>query len=465
MQIRYRITLVYTAIVTIILLLLCSLVYLFSLQNRTKQFYSRLQRKSVSTIELLWKYNMSPALVKDINSTAPSALINKSIVVYDENFNPVFEFADQPADAFKPGKDILNQLPQKQRFFFEVGRRDAVAMTYNRDGRKFYVITTAYDGDKAEWIPKLKLILIVSFVVSLSIVVVSGYVFSLGLVKSISEFTNRVNRISSEEFSQRLSTGSGRDELQKLAATINDLLDRLQSSFDTQRRFIDNASHELSTPLASIGSQIDVALQRERTPEGYRTVLRSIYDDTQRLNVLVKSLLEIAKVSGSAKGIELSPIRVDELLMRLPSELRKVNEQFDVRIAFSGLPEDGDDVALTVYGNEELLFSAIKNVVLNACKFSSDNKAIVTLYCSDGELRITVEDHGPGISEEEQDLIFRPFYRGEETHSLVSGSGLGLPLANQIVKLYGGSIELRSVVGEGSVFTILLKTTFVSSAK
>src|SRR5690606_37753565 len=154
------------------------------------------------------------------NSTAPSALINKSIVVYDENFNPVFEFADQPADAFKPGKDILNQLPQKQRFFFEVGRRDAVAMTYNRDGRKFYVITTAYDGDKAEWIPKLKLILIVSFVVSLSIVVVSGYVFSLGLVKSISEFTNRVNRISSEEFSQRLSTGSGRDELQKLAATI-----------------------------------------------------------------------------------------------------------------------------------------------------------------------------------------------------------------------------------------------------
>src|SRR5690606_14477599 len=139
-------------------------------------------------------------------------------------------------------------------------------------------------------------ILIASFIVSLVIVVVSGYIFSLKLVGSISDLTHRINRISSKEFSQRLYAGNEQDELQKLAATINALLDRLESSFNTQRRFIDNASHELSTPLASIGSQIDVALQRERRNEDYRAVLRSVYEDTQRLNLLVRSLLEIAKV-------------------------------------------------------------------------------------------------------------------------------------------------------------------------
>ncbi|HRO42689.1 MAG TPA: HAMP domain-containing sensor histidine kinase [Flavipsychrobacter sp.] len=461
MQIRYRITLVYSTIVTVILLLLCSSIYFFSVQNRTSQFYSRLMRKSLSTADLLWRFHMQPDLVTDINETSPSALINKGIIIYDADFRPLFSFYDEAKDSIKVGENILHRLKTETRFFFTDGERDAVALQHTINGRKYHIITAAYDGDKAEWLPKLRLILTVSFIVSLSIVVVSGYVFSLGLVRSISDFTNKINHISSEQFSQRLATGTEKDELQKLAATINNLLDRLKSSFDTQRRFIDNASHELSTPLASVGSQIDVALQRERSGEEYRSVLASIHEDTNRLNLLVRSLLEIAKVSGSAKGIELSPIRVDELLMRLPSEMRKANAGYDVKLVFSDLPDDEDK--LTVYGNDELLFSAIKNVVLNACKFSVDKTAMVSLQYNDGELKIAVEDKGPGIAIEEQELIFRHFYRSAETNSLVGGSGLGLPLANQIIKLYDGRIELFSQKGVGSVFNIFLKTVSANS--
>ncbi len=455
MQIRYRITLAYTAIVTVILLLLCGLVYFFSVRNRTDQFYSRLERKSFSTIDLLWKYRMSQELVRNINATSPSTLINKAIVIYDEDFRLFFSFFDGRESLFEPDRTLFNRFLTEDRFFFTVDNRDAIALRYVAGGKPYYVFTVAYDGDKAEWLPTLRLILTVSLVVSLTIVVTSGYVFSLGLVRSISDFTDKINRISSEEFSQRLSGGNGKDELQKLATTINALLDRLQASFDTQRRFIDNASHELSTPLASIASQIDVALQRERSSEEYRNVLLSIYDDIQRLNVLVRSLLEIAKISGSAKGIELSPIRIDELLMRLPSTLRKIDTRYDVKLSFDELPDD--ELALTVYGNEELLFSAVKNVVLNACKFSDDRKAFVHLKYCQGVLRIIIEDHGPGIPAEEQELIFRPFYRSIETNSLVPGSGLGLPLANQILKLYGGNIKLSAQTEAGSVFIISLR--------
>ena len=455
MQIRYRITLAYSTIVTIILLLLCSSVYYFSSQNRTKQFYTRLLRKSISTADLLWTYRMAPELVREINRTSPSALLDKSIVVYDSSFHEIFSFYDEPADSLVVSSDILSRLKTDDTFFFTVGARDAVAHRQVTEGNEHYIVTAAYDGDKAEWLPKLRLILIVSFIVSLSIVIVSGYIFSLGLVKSISQLTGKINRISSRQFSQRLPTGSGKDELQKLAVTINDLLDRLQSSFDTQRRFIDNASHELSTPLASIGSQIDVALQRERSNDEYRSTLGSVYEDLKRLNLLVRSLLEIAMVSGSARGIELSRIRMDELLMRLPSEMKKTDAAYDVKLAFGELPDNEDE--LTVYGNEELLFSAFRNIVHNACKFSPDHQAMVMLRYEEGCLIVAVQDRGPGIPPDEQELIFRPFYRSADT-SRISGSGLGLPLANQIIKLYGGSIQLDSQTGEGSTFNITLRT-------
>jgi signal transduction histidine kinase len=199
-----------------------------------------------------------------------------------------------------------------------------------------------------------------------------------------------------------------------------------------------------------------VALQRERDNEDYKRVLISVYEDVKRLNILVKSLLEIAKTSGSAKGIELAPVRIDELLMRLPADVKKMNKSFEVSVSFEALPEDESD--LTVYGNEELLFAAFKNIALNACKYSDDKKAIVTLKNENGEIVITVEDHGTGIAEEEKELIFRPFYRGTDVNSIVSGSGLGLPLANQIIKLYRGHIEVHSTLGKGSIFTIRLKS-------
>ena len=459
MQIRYRITLVYSVIVTIILLLLCSSVYFFSSQNRTKQFYTRLERKAISTADMLWKYNVAPEMVRNINYTAPSALLDKAVIIYDDQLHEVFSFWEHPEDSLTVPPKVFERLKSSDHFLFAAGERDAIALRYSGPKGNFYIISAAYDGDKAEWLPKLRLILLLSFIVSLSIVVVSGYIFSLGLVKSISDLTGKINRISLQEFSKRLPTGRERDELQKLAATINDLLDRLQSSFDTQRRFIDNASHELSTPLASIGSQIEVALQRERSAQEFRNVLHSIYDDTQRLNLLVRSLLEIAKVSGSAQGIELSPIRIDELLMRLPSELRKINAAYDVKLSFEELPDEERE--LTVFGNEELLWSAIKNVVLNACKYAADNTAGVALRVQGYQLFITVADHGPGIAPEEQELIFRPFYRSAETNGLVAGSGLGLPLANQIVKLYGGHIELSSQMGVGSTFTIVLNSALM----
>lgn len=453
MQIKYRITLVYFIVVFVILLLFSIAIYIFSYQDRVSFFKERLYNKTTSTIELLTS-KVSPDILKTINETSPSSLEKKSISIYDYKTGKEYFYEDDGAQRVVLNEQIINKVTTGKPYYYRVGNRDVVAKNFKDLEYDYIVIVAAYDIDRVKWLNKLQLILIICLFASLIIVFISGYIFSLSLVSAISEFTHKIKHISSEKFSLRLDTGKGKDELQKLAITINDLLDRLQASFNLQRRFIDNASHELSTPLASIASQMDVALLKERSSEDYKKAMLSINDDVRRLSLLVRSLLEIAKVSGSMGGTELTSVRVDELLMRLPSEMKKVSALYEVNVDFDEFPED--EKFLIIYGNEHLLYSAIKNIVHNACKFSEDNRADIKLSFPDNSIEIQIVDNGPGMDEYDLKNIFQPFYRSNRHESYISGAGLGLALAHRIIGLHRGHIRVDSALGEGTTFYINL---------
>jgi len=455
MQLRFRITLVFTLIVTFILLVMCASIYIFSESTRYQEFRTRLERRALSTVELLKSKAIGPELIKDISRTSPSAFSDKSIVVLDYRYGETFSYNDNDNDSLIVTNDIIQKARTSSPFFFKSGKREVVAVEYKKDIYDYIVIVAAYDQEKKDMLSRLIYILAGCFLFSICVVFITGYIFSLGLVKSISRLTYRINHISSADLSLRLETGNGKDEFQQLAFTINSLLGRLQVSFDTQRRFIDNASHELSTPLASISSQLDIALQRERTAEEYQNVISSVNDDVKDLNMLLRSLLEIAKVSGTDRNIELVQVRVDELLLRLPAEMKKISSSYIVQLDFGELPEDEHEI--TVFGNEHLLFSALKNIVHNACKYAIDNTAFVSMKIEGKNIQVIIKDNGPGIASEEISHIFQPFYRsGEANKSSIPGSGLGLSLANHIVHLYNGTITVHSVPRIGSTFTVML---------
>ncbi len=452
MQIKYRITLVYSIIVTVILLLFCITLYIFSYRDMVNRFNERLLNKATSTLELMMTPKFGFELIRMINETSPSSLVDKSVYVLDYKHGKNFIFNDSSARPFKVTDNIISKAGKGRPYYFKIDKRDAVALEYIDKEYNYIIVIAAYDIDRVDWLNKLKLILIICMLLGVIIVLFTGYIFSLSLITALSEFTHKIQHISSEKFSLRLDTGKGKDELQKLALTINDLLDRLQASFNLQRRFIDNASHELSTPLASIASQMDVALQRERNSEEYKKALLSINDDVKRLSMLVRSLLEIAKVSGSMGGTELTSVRIDELVMRMPADLKKISPIYDVKIEFEDLPEEAS--ALVIYGNEHLLYSAIKNIVHNACKFSEDKKARVVLSFTKNNIVITIHDKGPGIDEHDLKNIFQPFYRSNRHQSYVAGAGLGLSLAQRIIGLHKGTITVESKIGVGTSFII-----------
>jgi signal transduction histidine kinase len=270
-------------------------------------------------------------------------------------------------------------------------------------------------------------------------------------LRPIKKIADDVADISAQNLTRRIHTRNTKDEWDQLASVMNDLLNRLQESFELQRRFISNASHELSTPLTSISSQLEVSLQRQRGAEEYRAVMQSIYQDVQHMSKLTQTLLEFAKASGNAGGLEINLVRIDEILFRLPSEAAKINQEYSVTLEFMDLPDEEEK--LLVFGNEALLITAIRNIVVNACKYSNDHKAFVKLEVLSDYIQIYIEDKGPGIPAAEQEKIFQPFYRVEDNRT-AGGFGLGLSLAYRILKLHKGDIEVRSEEGKGTIFMV-----------
>jgi signal transduction histidine kinase len=201
-----------------------------------------------------------------------------------------------------------------------------------------------------------------------------------------------------------------------------------------------------------VSSQVEVILQKDRSADEYKQVLFSVREDVQQMRQLTKSLLEIAK-TGSQGGIELNEVRVDEVLMKVVGDVKKLNSEYSVALDFGEFPEDEKD--FVVFGNGELLYIAIKNIVENGCKYSPDKRSVIDLSFAFHKIYVKVVNQGTVIPADEINQIFQPFYRGAGTTS-IRGFGLGLPLAQRIIALHKGTIYVTSDPANGTSFTIEL---------
>ncbi|MCU7549121.1 HAMP domain-containing histidine kinase [Chitinophagaceae bacterium LB-8] len=452
MPVRLRITLLFTAIVFTILGLLCSAVFYNIYTNRQHNAKARLTNRAITTGRLLSQSAIfNSELLQKIDSSTALSFKRKTVQAYDYLNNKVYSFSDHPEDTVFVSHQQLDDARVKKSVYFKINDKDAVAYHYTDKNNRIVIVASGYDDFGNRLLRQLAYFLILSFVGGNIIAFISGLVFSKKLLQPVQKIADEVNEISAQNLTRRIATTQNHDEWNHLSQTLNELLNRLQESFQMQQRFIANASHEISTPLTSISSQLEVSLQRERTAEEYRNVMNSIYQDVRHMSKLTQTLLEFAKASGSAGGIEINPLRLDEIVLRLPSEVAKLKNQYNVLLSFGDLPEDEE--SLIIYGNEELLFTSIKNIVINACKYSESHEAKVRLSADTSKVYINIEDTGKGIPESELNSIFEPFYRVEDSRS-TEGFGLGLSLANRIIKLHKGEIAVESKPGTGTKFTI-----------
>lgn len=455
MNIKFKITTLFVLLVTAILLLLSFSVYYFASLERVEAFRKRLQGRATSSAQffsLFGNNDSTRILMTQFDSALAFALPRKSVAVFDDKDRLLYRYYENISDTVSVGRELLSQVRRQKEYFFTAGDRDAIATYHTDSAVNMVVVAAAYDRDGWERLSRFQDILIISFFIGIGSTLIVGFVFSVQLVKPITQIIHEVKDISSYNLSHQIKAGTGHDELSQLANTFNDLLARLQESFIIQRRFISNASHELSTPLTSMLSQLEVTLHKDRNQEEYRQVMLSIREDVQQMRQLTKSLLEIAR-TGAEGSIELSEVRIDEVLFKVVAAVQKISPDYRVEVHFNDFPDD--EKSFLVFGNSELLYSSLQNIVENGCKYSPDHVSWLDLKFENDNVITEVRNKGDVIAEEEIKNIFQPFYRASVSPD-IKGFGLGLALARRIIHLHKGNIDVQSDITTGTVFRISL---------
>jgi heavy metal sensor kinase len=281
-----------------------------------------------------------------------------------------------------------------------------------------------------------------------------GYFLARQSLRPIASMNLQTQHITAERLSDRLDITNPRDELGRLATTINDLLTRLETSFKEQQRFIADASHELRTPLAVLRGETEVALGKSRTTQEYQESLALIKDEAERLSRIVEDLFILARQPVDAPTVLMKErLSLNEVVRDCGRAAQVLANRKGVR-----LQTESDSAPIFLSGDDELLKRMILNLLENAVKYTPEGGEIsVRLARQNGNARIVVRDTGLGIPQADQPYIFDRFYRVDKARSrALGGGGLGLSIVRWIVNAHGGKVEVQSTPGKGSAFTVEL---------
>ncbi len=298
----------------------------------------------------------------------------------------------------------------------------------------------------------LGLVLVVLSIVLWALALLCGRWLSGRALRPLSTMAEAAHAIGGDEVQQRLPVPRTADELEELGRSFNALLDRVQESFERQRRFTGDASHQLRTPLTAIQGEVDLALRQPRDTDEYRRVLALIQRKTRHLRQIVESLLFLARADGESFAPRLETV---DLECWLRSHIEVWNESRGKGEVGLEIEPDGP---LWVKAQPSLLGELLNNLLDNARKYSAPGSPIVVSARRDDQsVRLDVEDQGIGIDDEEIPRLFEPFYRSNDARQRGSkGLGLGLSVALRLARSFGGTIEVESRRGRGSRFTLRL---------
>ena len=310
------------------------------------------------------------------------------------------------------------------------------------DGRRF-TLSGQYPLREAErMMAGIRRMFLIAIPLLILVAATSGYFLADRSLAPVASMASRAGEISASNLHERLPV-SGGDELVRLAQVINDLLDRLQTSFEQQRRFMADASHELRTPTAIVRTEADVTLSRpNRTNDEYRASVVIMQDAARRLTRIVDDLFLLARADAGHLVVQHAPLYLEDVVDDAARGVRQLADRRGVRIALTNMVE------AQVVGDADLLGRLVLNLLDNAIKHSPEGGTVeIGMTRRNGECAIAVVDSGPGIPEAARSKIFERFFqvdaaRARHDNSQTSGAGLGLAIARRIAEVHGGRVEL-----------------------
>ena len=329
----------------------------------------------------------------------------------------------------------------------------------SRAGRRGLIHVVQGLGDVPAPLASLRLALLLMAPVAILLSAAGGYWLAARALAPVDRVIRMAREIGASSLGRRLPTPKAQDEIGRLVETFNQMIARLEASFEGMKRFTADASHELRGPLSTMRGAIDVALSRPRAAEEYRQSLASVGEDVDRLRCIAEDLLVLARADGGRIGIERAPVRLDVVAAEVVESFQPVAAERGVSLWARC------ETPVLVLGDERWLHQLAFNLVDNAVKFSiagkgSSGLASVSIEATerDGAGILSVADTGPGIPEQALPRIFERFYRADDarTYQGREGVGLGLSIAAWVAEAHGGRISAANRPGGGSLFSVSL---------
>lgn len=284
-----------------------------------------------------------------------------------------------------------------------------------------------------------------------ALIALGGYLITAKALRPLSAMTETARAISEgNDLTRRIRLGSGRDEVHVLAHTFDQMMERLQSSFETEKQFTSDVSHELRTPVAVILSQCEYASQEGTPPEELRGSIGVIGAQARKISALISQLLTLARADSGKQKLQYELVNLSELAEIIVEEQSIAAEEKGITLLTDIQPE------ILLRADETMMMRLFINLISNSITYGKpDGHTLVTLSANETEITGSVQDDGIGIPADKLDKIWQRFYQVDpaRTSGSSSGSGLGLSMVKWIVQAHGGRIEVSSRLGEGSCFT------------
>lgn len=431
-NIKTRLLFYYSIVISIILSIFSSILLM--------QFY----KQNIKTVD-----NQLITVINEINynqhfytpfDNEEFLIRNLSIVIYQYK-NKKFHKISSNKDSI----DIENfTLLAKGEFQSFTTNNEMRVMRYCNDKDIYIELSTSLKDKIEPQMVHLKDILMVLIPILLILSIISGYFIIKSSLYPVKKAIDEVKDIESHNLDKRITTISSNDEIEELITTFNFMLDKLDDSFSKIKRFSNDVSHELKTPLTIIRGEIELGLRKERTNDEYKGILKSTLEETKSLQELINSLLFLSKSNNKEIEQQFMDVELDEVLTEVIAQNKQLIEKKNIKFYFH------DFENIIVQGHPLLLKILIGNIIQNSLKYSHKN-SVVDISLTTKQL--IIKDYGVGIKEDDLKNIFDRFYRVDDARS-GTGYGLGLSIVKSIANIHKFTIDVKSKYEEFTKFTI-----------
>ena len=454
-SVRVRLTCWYTAVLACVLVLLAFTTYFVlreSFSRRMDSSAAEIADSFLATVDAEAKEESGPKALQDALAAgiAEHRLADTLFIALDSHGQILASSEAQPSDL----KERIAGLQSLRTVHIGHRRYRTYIRPFTVATEQLTLILLQSLHRQNEFLENLAGTFAVVIPLTLVLASAGGYFLARRSLSPVVAMSDQAKQIGASNLRERLSVKNSNDELGQLALSFNQLLQRLDTSFEQQQRFTADASHELRTPVAILFGEADVALsQSTRSPEEYRETLNILRSEAGRLKDIVEGLFTLTRADAGQYPLTISAFYLDELVSECARHLRTVASAKAVELSCDARKE------LPIRGDEGLLRRMLLNVLDNAIKYTpARGKVAISCQICESGYCVTVRDTGCGIPSDLHERIFERFFRVDKVRSRNEGggAGLGLSISAWIAEAHGGRIELSYSNEDGSLFSIFL---------